>query len=151
MKLRRLFAAIIDILILSTLYFTLLGLLFNIGIYAPFIASCIQFPIMYYVCGKNKSPGKIIFMLEDTNSELNAYQRLKMYPVTLVFLLQMAINAVYPFFVLTLSYVGLILVLSMYLSLVLLILSMSLCLILNNDFWNIKFNNKVIMFKKEMN
>lgn len=148
MKLRRLFAAAIDMLILLSLYFTFLGLLFPVGIYAPFIASCIEFPIMYYICGKNKSPGKIIFLLENTNYELSSMRKIIMYPITLVFLLQLVINAIYPFWVLILGLKGLIIIASMYFGLVILLSIMTICLILNNDFWNNKYSNKVILFRK---
>lgn len=144
MKFRRLFSAVLDLLIISTVYYTLLGLLFNIGLYAPFIASCIELPVIYYIFGVNRSPGKIIFMLHNSKDDLDTIQKLKMYPVTMLVLMQLIINATYPFFVFTLGYTGIMIIVSLYVGLLILLMICLICVFINKDFWNRRFNNKII-------
>lgn len=148
MKLKRCIAGVIDLLIIYSVYFTLQGLLVNLGSYAPFIASLALLPVIFYLFGANDGIGKVIMSLENKYEiELNKYQKITAYPVTSFFCMQIILNAIYPFFLFTLGYTGLLIIALLNLGILLLLVFQTILLMLGKDYWNVK--NSINIIKRQ--
>ncbi|MFV0255385.1 MAG: hypothetical protein ACK5G7_04585 [Erysipelotrichaceae bacterium] len=141
---RRMISALIDVLVIVALYATILGMLPSLYFYGPFIASIISGAVIYYVFGKQNGIGRIVLLLEDSNNNLTALQKIWMYPPTMIFYLQTAIAAIYPFLMIKFGIIGLYLIMLMYISLIFIFFSYILLLVMNKDIWNMKKNNEII-------
>lgn len=144
MKLYRFLASLIDIAILSGVFFTLLGILSFLDVYSVLIVSILEFIFIYYIFGVHDGLGKVLFGLENSNKNLTAKQRLIVYPPTLIFIYQSFISLLYPFLVLIFGNIGIILMAGLYVGVALVSFIILVFFILDIDFWNYKCNNKII-------
>lgn len=147
MKGYRFLAASIDIAVISAVYFTFVGLLSFLDVYSVVVASFVEFIFIYYLYGKNSGLGKVLFILNDSNSELSPIQSLTCYPPTFLYMAQMICSIFYPISVLVLETNGVFLVGSLYFGVGVLGVIMFICFAVGKDFWNDKFHNSII--KKE--
>lgn len=149
MKLRRVISALIDFIILYSVYFTLQGIFSNMGLYAPFVSSIFLLPIVIYLFAKSDGIGKVMMGIENSyNTELKKTEKLLLYPVTLIYCCQIFLNAIYPFFVFSFGYKGLGIIAMLNFGLIVLLMVQLILLMIDKDYWNILKNNKVVLRKE---